>query len=201
MGVIGEVITSWYGKLLLPKDFVWYFRKAIYAFPWRCMGLTRIWWDHYVWSHGRNCQIKVRCDIDMLFALLTPLSLQWRHNGQDGVSNHQPHDCLLNGFFLRRSKKTSKFRVTGLCGEFTGHRWIPRRKTSNAENFPFDDVIMVRGYHRSPVDSLTKGSGTHNFVVFFVVSPNKQSKYRWFDTLLRLCDVRVMCCNKIVCAK
>ena len=23
-------------------------------------------------------------------------ALQWRHNGQDGVSNHQPHDCLLN---------------------------------------------------------------------------------------------------------
>ena len=23
-------------------------------------------------------------------------SLQWRHNGRDGVSNHQPHDCLFN---------------------------------------------------------------------------------------------------------
>ena len=23
------------------------------------------------------------------------LTLQWRHNGRDGVSNHQPHDCLL----------------------------------------------------------------------------------------------------------
>ena len=26
------------------------------------------------------------------------ISLQWRHNGRDGVSNHQPHDCLLNRF-------------------------------------------------------------------------------------------------------
>ena len=25
-----------------------------------------------------------------------PESLQWRHNGHDIVSNHQPHDCLLN---------------------------------------------------------------------------------------------------------
>ena len=40
---------------------------------------------------------------------------QWRHNGRDGVSNHQPHDCLLNRLFKRRSKKTSKHRVTGLC--------------------------------------------------------------------------------------
>ena len=31
-------------------------------------------------------------------------SLRWRHNGRDGVSNHQPHDCLLNLLFGRRSK-------------------------------------------------------------------------------------------------
>ena len=42
-------------------------------------------------------------------------SLQWRHNGCDGVSNHQPHHCLLNRLFRRKSKETSKLRVTGLC--------------------------------------------------------------------------------------
>ena len=51
--------------------------------------------------------------------------LRWRHNGHDAVSNHQPHDCLLNRLFRHRSKQTSKLRVT-LCGEFTGGRWIPR---------------------------------------------------------------------------
>ena len=55
------------------------------------------------------------------------ISLQWRHNGCDSVSNHQPHDILLNRLFSRRSKNTPKLRVTGLCaGEFTGDRWIPR---------------------------------------------------------------------------
>ena len=29
-------------------------------------------------------------------------SLQWRHNGRDSVSNHQPHECLLNCLFRRR---------------------------------------------------------------------------------------------------
>ena len=43
--------------------------------------------------------------------------LQWRHNGRYSVSNHQPHHCLLNRLFRRRSKKTSKPRVTGLCSE------------------------------------------------------------------------------------
>ena len=43
------------------------------------------------------------------------ISLQWRHNGRDGVLNHQPRDCLLNRLFGRRSKKTSKLRVAGRC--------------------------------------------------------------------------------------
>ena len=42
-------------------------------------------------------------------------SLRWRHNGHDGVSNHQPHHCLLNRLFGCRWTKTSKLRVTGLC--------------------------------------------------------------------------------------
>ena len=69
------------------------------------------------------------------------LTLQWRHNGHDSVSNHQPHDCLLNNLFRRRSKKTSKLRVAGLCaGNSPGnspHKWPVTRKM-----FPFDEVIM-----------------------------------------------------------
>ena len=41
--------------------------------------------------------------------------LQWRHNECDGVSNHRRLDCLPNRLLKRRSKKTSKLRVTGLC--------------------------------------------------------------------------------------
>ena len=64
-----------------------------------------------------------------------PVALQWRHNGRDGVSNHQPNDCFLNRLFRCRSRKTPKLRVTGLCegnspvtGEFHAQR------ASNAEN-------------------------------------------------------------------
>ena len=42
-------------------------------------------------------------------------SLRWRDNGRDSVSNHQPHDCLLNCSCRRSPKKTSKLRVIGLC--------------------------------------------------------------------------------------
>ena len=62
-------------------------------------------------------------------------SLQWRHNGLDSVSNHQPHGCLLNRLFGRRSKKTSKLRVTGLCvGNSPGTGEFPAQMVSNAEN-------------------------------------------------------------------
>ena len=43
------------------------------------------------------------------------ISLQWRHNERDSVSNHQPRDCFPNRLFRRRSKKASKLRVTGFC--------------------------------------------------------------------------------------
>ena len=32
------------------------------------------------------------------------ITIRWRHNEHDSVSNHQPHDCLLNHLFGRRSK-------------------------------------------------------------------------------------------------
>ena len=44
------------------------------------------------------------------------LTSGWRHSERDGVSNHQRLDSLLNRLFRRGSKKTSKPRVTGLCG-------------------------------------------------------------------------------------
>ena len=63
------------------------------------------------------------------------LALQWRNNARDGVSNHQPHDCLLDRLFRGRSKKTSKLRVTGLCegnSPVTGE--FPTQIASSAEN-------------------------------------------------------------------
>ena len=71
-------------------------------------------------------------------------ALHWRHNDHDGVSNHQPHGCLLNRLFRHRSKKTSKLRVTGLCvGNSPRPVNSPHKRTVMRKMFPFDDVIMV----------------------------------------------------------
>ena len=62
-------------------------------------------------------------------------SLRWRHNDHAGVSNHQPHGCLLNRLFRRKSKNTSKLRVTGLCaGNSPGTGEFPAQMASCAEN-------------------------------------------------------------------
>ena len=69
------------------------------------------------------------------------IALQWRHNEHGDVSNHQPHVWLLNRSFRRRSNKTSKRRVTGVC---VWNRPLnsPHKAQATRNIFPFDDVII-----------------------------------------------------------
>ena len=88
------------------------------------------------------------------------ITLQWRYNEHDGVSNHQAHDCLLKRLFRRRSKKTSKLRVTGICeGNSTVTGEFPAQRASNATNSP----IWWRHYGRW--DSWT-GNGSRGMLTF-----------------------------------
>ena len=115
-----------------------------------CDNLTlryRTWWRH---------------GMKTLSAFLAVLwALRWRQNGRDSVLNHQPHDCLLNRLFRRRSKKTSKLRVTGLCaGNSPGTGEFPAQMASYAEN------VFIWWRHHEGILSLR---GMRNFVVFLVV--------------------------------
>ena len=84
----------------------------------------------------------------------------WRHNGLDGISNHQPHHCLLNRLFGRRSKKTSKLRVTGLCaGNSPETGEFPAQKASNAE------IVSIWWRHH--------GKFWHNCLYFVAIDLNK----------------------------
>ena len=76
-------------------------------------------------------------------------TLQWRHNDHDSVSNHQPHDCLLNRLFGCRSYQSKHQSSASLAfvrwnqrGRVNSpHKWPVTRKM-----FPFDDVIMQMAY-------------------------------------------------------
>ena len=103
---------------------IW-FKKIVLPFPIDA-ALTLLIWQYTI-SVTYTVLHKMKCKKVFVTSL-------WCHNGRDGVSNQQPHDCLVNRSFRRRSKQTSKLRVTGLClgnspviGEF------PAQKNSNAE--------------------------------------------------------------------
>ena len=129
-------------------------------------------------------------------------ALRWRHNGHNCVSNHQPRHCLLNRLFERRSKKTSKIRVTGLCvGNSPGPVNSPHKGPVTRKMFPFDDVIMepLPPYGRDlPVTSGSplKRPIMRSFYITFVVNLNEllnnQPSCRWFETPWPSCDVIMM---------
>ena len=104
-------------------------------------------------------------------------ALQWHHNGLDGISNHQPHHCLLSRLFRRRSKKISKLRVIGLC---QCSKLLPVRQPK-ADNFGggpgtflklfFNFMSMiwapfVQGIQRWPVNSPHKWPVTRKMFPF-----------------------------------
>ena len=90
---------------------------------------------HFKLSPAKCCLFHSGLNVLIIWYNRGLQALQWRHNECNGISNHQPHDCLLKQLFRLRSKKTSKLHVIGLCagnspvtGEFLAQR------ASNAEN-------------------------------------------------------------------
>ena len=66
--------------------------------------------------------------------------LQWRHDERDGVSNHQPHDCLLNRLVRAHQSPASLAFVRGI------YRWptnFSYKRPVTRKIFPSDDVIMI----------------------------------------------------------
>ena len=128
----------------------------------------------------------------------TFLSLHWRHNDHDSVSNHQPHGCLLNRLFRRRSKKTSKLRVTGLCvGNSPGPVNSPHRGPVTRKMFPFDDVIIIKTttFTCKPNDVLVVEMMTSsNGSIFSVTGPLcvEFTGYRWIP-LTKASDAELWC--------
>ena len=91
-------------------------------------------WHALMWCHGKNKGQEIHWPTKNRWLGAKPLpesttKLQWHHNGCDGVSNHQSHDCLLNRFIQAQIKENIKApHHWPLWGEFTDDRWIPHTK-------------------------------------------------------------------------
>ena len=98
-----------------------------------------------------------------------PDPLQWRHNGRDSVSNHQPRGCFLNRLFRHRSKKTSKLRVAGLCaGNSPEAGEFPAQMASNAEN------VSIWWRHHA-IDENTRYQSTPQVFTNFILAQSLKS--------------------------
>ena len=112
----------------------------------------------YPWTSLYKTFATTHARINQLVAVVLPFiphprsPLRWRHNDHAGVSNHQPHGCLLNRLFRRKSKKTSKLRVTGLCaGNSPGTGEFPAQMASHAENVSIWWRHHAKTYHCTEV--------------------------------------------------
>ena len=81
-------------------------------------------------------------------------TLQWRHNGHDSVSNHQPHDCLLNRYSGTDQRKHQS--SASLAFEFFSPGF-PAQRASNAENVS----IWWRHHVWPKVDTVGPGFRKH----------------------------------------
>ena len=152
--VVLEKVSSIYG-IVIPSS-------TADCISQKSFGISRVKTSFLCYLLGAQCVFNQPCSclpsanapasIDTSW-LITSSVWQWRggkyrlyhrtqysdaNNGHDGVSNHQPQGCLLNRLFRRRSKKTSKLRVTGLCegnspvtGEFPAQRASDAKNVSN----------------------------------------------------------------------
>ena len=120
-----------------PFPYCWPFvRRGHLCFVDKTVGNSRLW-SFVSPNRHRHCTLSCHASDDKnttMTALGLQLTLHWRHNGHDGVSNYQPHHCLLNRLFGRRSKKISTLPVTDLCaGNSPTTGEFPTEMASNAE--------------------------------------------------------------------
>ena len=91
------------------------------------------------------------------------IALQWRHDGRDGVSNHQPHDYLLHRLFKAQIKENIKApRHWPLWNSPVGGEF-PAQMASNAE------YVSIWWRHHSKSASMPP-QYAHSFALDFVIS-------------------------------
>ena len=91
-------------------------------------------YEHTLTDNGQRGPVKYWSRYTVHICGMWSWPLQWRNNERDGIPNYQSHDCLLNCIFKAQIKENTKApRHWPLCEEFTGDRWIPAQRASNAE--------------------------------------------------------------------
>ena len=122
---------SLYSPSILPVNmyYIVLFVQVIYGLLYVHFDITSIFDSHYLTFTyvrrllHRNANLPAR-----IHCLVSIFTLHWRHNDHDGVSNHQPHGCLLNVYSDADQRKHQSSASLAFVWGIHRDRWIPRTK-------------------------------------------------------------------------
>ena len=165
---------------------------------WLCIRQVALRWCHNgrdsVSNHQHRFVTLENVHPSHTWLCIRQVALRWCHNGRDSVSNHQHRYCLLKRLFRRKSKKTSKLRVTGLCaGNSPGTGEFPAQRASNAEN------VSIWWRHRVPYLIFYHGVVITQFssknITCMCKICNTTSKMQWHETSLLKKERKIFSCT------
>ena len=78
--------------------------------------------------------LQYRAITALYMPLKNAVTLQWRHNGRDSVSNHESHDFLLNRYSDADQRKHQSSTSLAFVGKSPGTGEFPAQMASYAEN-------------------------------------------------------------------
>ena len=97
----------------------------------------------------------------------------WFHHLNDlaPLSSQPTRRIILWLYFMMTSSNGNIYRVTGLlCGQFTGHRWIPLTKASDTELWCFLwSAPWINGWHNREAGDLGRHRAHHDVIVMCVM--------------------------------
>ena len=130
-----------------------------------------------------------------LYRTLSTGTLQLRHNGCDGISNHQPYYCWLNCFFQMQIKENIKaphhWPLCGGGGDSAVTSEFPAQRAGNAENVSISwrhyEILNPVGYQKGLIFMVNPKQWlevqTVDFIVFngikYIIYPLHYQKRNW----------------------
>ena len=118
---------------MMPRCITEYITNTEHCCVWIMLvfrGFVRVVWSYHLWSMtfpvSARKTYKVWIHTFHIYISQIRITLRWRHNGRDSVSNHQPYDCLLNVYSDADQRKHQSSASLAFVRGIHLDRWIPR---------------------------------------------------------------------------
>ena len=136
-------------------------------------------WRQLVWQHGlsgRILPLRRTPRRDRTPKRMTGSHVNTVYSKQVVTPGLLVYKVRSNLWNMMTSSNGNIFRVTGhLCGEFTGPRWIPRTRASDAELWCFCDLRLNKRVNNREADDLRRYRAHYDVTVMnWIVTDDRQ---------------------------